>query len=128
VCQLSRVEAVGFGIGKDACDARTNPATWHAHLRGSGVPRATEKLEAGPKYKNQELVFATPTGRALNLRNVVNRHFKPILEAAKLPKAIRRGPSARGRVRAPVPPATRRRCAAARPPRDRSAGASLLPH
>ncbi|MBI3759664.1 MAG: site-specific integrase [Deltaproteobacteria bacterium] len=51
--------------------------------------QAAEKLKAGASYENQDLVFATPTGEPLNLRNVVNRHFKPILEAAKLPKSIR---------------------------------------
>jgi integrase len=51
--------------------------------------QAAEKLKAGPAYKNDDLVFATPTGEPLNLRNVVNRHFKPILEAAALPRSIR---------------------------------------
>lgn len=51
--------------------------------------QAAEKLKAGASYENQDMVFATPTGESLNLRNVVNRHFKPILEVAKLPKTIR---------------------------------------
>lgn len=51
--------------------------------------QAAEHLAAGPEYSNQQLVFATPTGEPLDIRNLVNRHFKKILEAAKLPNAVR---------------------------------------
>jgi integrase len=51
--------------------------------------QAEERLAAGPEYSNKQLVFATPTGEPLDIRNLVNRHFKKVLEAAKLPKSVR---------------------------------------
>lgn len=51
--------------------------------------QAEQRLEVGPKYANHDLVFATPVGGPLNERNVVNRCFKPIVEAAGLPKSFR---------------------------------------
>lgn len=51
--------------------------------------QAEQKLKAGAKYQDHDLVFAGPKGHALQLRNLVNRHFKPILAAAKLRKEFR---------------------------------------
>jgi len=51
--------------------------------------QATERLAAGPKYTDHNLVFATATGEPLHERNVVNRHFKPLLRAAGLPDSFR---------------------------------------
>ena len=51
--------------------------------------QASERLAAGAEYSNQQLVFATPTDEPLDIRNLVNRHFKRLLEAAKLPKSVR---------------------------------------
>jgi integrase len=51
--------------------------------------QAEQKLKAGEKYENHDLVFTGPKGHAIQLRNLVNRHFKPILRAAKLPEDIR---------------------------------------
>lgn len=51
--------------------------------------QAEERLAAGPKYAQHNLVFATAMGEPLDERNVVNRHFKPILKAAGLPMSVR---------------------------------------
>jgi integrase len=48
-----------------------------------------ERLKAGAEYKNLDLVFATGTGQPLIRLNVVQKHFKPILERAKLPATLR---------------------------------------
>lgn len=47
------------------------------------------RLEAGADYRNLDLVFATLEGQPLIRLNVVQKHFKPILERAKLPKTLR---------------------------------------
>ena len=44
-----------------------------------------ERLKAGPDYKNLDLVFATGEGQPLIRLNIVQKHFKPILERASLP-------------------------------------------
>ena len=56
-----------------------------AHRRRQNEAR----LEAGADYKNLDLVFATLEGQPLIRLNVVQKHFKPILERAKLPKTLR---------------------------------------
>lgn len=47
------------------------------------------RLEAGADYRNLDLVFATLEGQPLIRLNVVQKHFKPILERANLPKTLR---------------------------------------
>lgn len=47
--------------------------------------QAREKLRA-KQYKDHDLVFAGKTGEPPDQRNIVNRHFKPILKKAKLPE------------------------------------------
>lgn len=51
--------------------------------------QAEERMKAGPQYKNLDLVFATGEGQPLIRLNVVQKHFKPILERAKLPGTVR---------------------------------------
>jgi integrase len=51
--------------------------------------QAAERLAAGPEYQNHDLVFASETGGPVEERNLVNRHFKKIIGAAKLPEEIR---------------------------------------
>ena len=51
--------------------------------------QAEERLAKGPKYENQNLVFASSTGRPLDQINLVRRHFKPILKHAGIPKEFR---------------------------------------
>lgn len=47
------------------------------------------RLKAGPDYQNHDLVFATGDGTPLLLRNLIRRHFRPILKRAKLPETLR---------------------------------------
>ncbi len=51
--------------------------------------QAEERLKAGPKYQAHDLVFANSEGSPLMRRNLVRRHFKPILKRAGLPESIR---------------------------------------
>jgi integrase len=48
-----------------------------------------ERLKAGASYQNYDLVFATGEGTPLLRRNIVRRHFKPILKRAGLPESLR---------------------------------------
>jgi integrase len=48
-----------------------------------------ERLKAGPDFKNLDLVFATGEGQPLIRLNIVQKHFKPILERANLPATLR---------------------------------------
>jgi integrase len=51
--------------------------------------QAEERLKAGPKYQNNDLIFATSEGTPIMMRNLLRRHFKPILKRAELPETIR---------------------------------------
>lgn len=53
-----------------------------AHRRIQGEAR----LKAGPAYENNDLVFAITAGTPHNLRNLTQRHFRPILTRAGTPK------------------------------------------
>lgn len=55
------------------------------HLARQGAVR----LKAGAAYKDLGLVFANESGHPLREHNLIVRHFKPILDRAKLPKEIR---------------------------------------
>ena len=58
-------------------------------LRSHRIHQAEWRLKQGEAYVNKDLVFASETGQPLNERNLVNRHFKPILRAAGLPETLR---------------------------------------
>jgi integrase len=58
-------------------------------LREHRRQQAAERLAAGPRYQNLDLVFATETGTPIDLRNLAQRHFKAVLKAAGLPTTIR---------------------------------------
>jgi integrase len=51
--------------------------------------QAEERLRAGADYQVNDLVFATREGTPLSHRNLLKRHFKPILKRAGLPDSIR---------------------------------------
>jgi integrase len=51
--------------------------------------QAEDRLKAGPKYENNDLVFATREGGPLMTRNVDRRHYKPLLRRAELSTAFR---------------------------------------
>jgi integrase len=61
------------------------PAETMRALREHKVRQNKERLQAGERYTDNGLVFATQLGRALDLKNAAARHFKPLLRAAGLP-------------------------------------------
>ncbi len=54
-------------------------------LKRHGKRQAEEKMRIGALYRDEDLVFASEIGTALDAQNVVNRSFKPLLERAGLP-------------------------------------------
>jgi integrase len=80
-----------FGEPKTARSRRSIPlpATTLRALAEHRRGQAEERLKAGPDYQQHDLVFATPTGGPLTPNNLKRRHFRPILERAKLPKGFR---------------------------------------
>jgi integrase len=44
-----------------------------------------ERLKAGPKYANHNLIFASNNGQPLDWRRTVADHFRPLLKKADLP-------------------------------------------
>ena len=56
-----------------------------SHLAKQGAAR----LQAGAAYTDLSLVFANESGQPLREHNLIVRHFKPVLDRAKLPKEIR---------------------------------------
>jgi integrase len=51
--------------------------------------QAEERLKAGPCYQNFDLVFAGGEGNPVCSLDIIRRHFKPTLERAGLPQALR---------------------------------------
>lgn len=51
--------------------------------------QAEARLKAGAKYQQNDLVFASTDGTPLMHRNILRRHFKPILKRAGLPASFR---------------------------------------
>ncbi len=54
-------------------------------LNRHSARQAEWQLNMGATYVDQDLMFATELGGPLQIRNVVMRHFKPLLRRAKLP-------------------------------------------
>jgi integrase len=65
------------------------PTSVSVNLREHKRHQAEQRLRTGPKYQNNDLVFATAEGGPLMPRNLLSRHFKPILKVAGLPKKVR---------------------------------------
>lgn len=65
------------------------PASTMRALAEHRRQQAAERLKAGATYQQHDLVFATPEGGPLAPRNLKRRHFRPILEQAKLPADFR---------------------------------------
>ncbi|MDQ3651106.1 MAG: site-specific integrase [Acidobacteriota bacterium] len=80
-----------FGEPKTARSRRSIPlpASTLRALTEHRRQQAAERLKAGAAYQQNDLVFATPEGGPLASRNLKRRHFRPILERAKLPKDFR---------------------------------------
>ena len=52
--------------------------------RPRSPPALTERVGAS-SYEDADLVFATRKGTPLDAQNIINRHFKPLLQRAGLP-------------------------------------------
>jgi len=80
-----------FGEPKTAKSRRQIPlpASTLRALAEHRRQQAAERLKAGADYQSHDLVFATPDGGPLAPRNLKRRHFRPILERAKLPADFR---------------------------------------
>jgi len=86
---VRRVKGGGwfFGEPKTPKSRRTIPLPLYlvrklqTHRRKQGE----WKLKRGTKYQNNDLVFATPKGTPLSMRNLERRHFKLLLQNGSLP-------------------------------------------
>jgi len=58
-------------------------------LRVHKSRQAAQRLKAGIKYQNFDLVFAAQNGQPLENNRLRNRYFKPLLKKAGLPATIR---------------------------------------
>ena len=80
-----------FGEPKTSRSRRTLPLPMSLvgalieHRRKQGESR----LKKGADYQNNDLVFATSEGTPILLRNLVRRHFRPVITRAKLSESFR---------------------------------------
>ena len=58
-------------------------------LKSHKKEQTERRLLLGEEYTNHDFVFASENGSPMNERNIVLRHFKPILKKAGLPEDIR---------------------------------------
>jgi integrase len=58
-------------------------------LREHRKDQNLQRLAAGSEYEAHQLVFAGPTGRPPQYRNLIRHHFKPLLAKAGLPSSTR---------------------------------------
>ncbi len=65
------------------------PGTLTKALREHKRTQNEERLRIGSEWQANDLVFCTLTGTPLNFQNLTQRHFKPALEKADLPKTVR---------------------------------------
>lgn len=72
---------------KTAASRRGIPLTRQAlaALRAQRVRQVAERLKAGDRWEEHDLVFPNPWGRPANHRPVTDDHFKPALRRAGLP-------------------------------------------
>ena len=80
-----------FGEPKTSKSRRSIPLTTSLvlALKEHKRKQAEERLKAGPKYQNLDLVFANVEGGPLMPHNLIVRHFKPILKKAELSESLR---------------------------------------
>lgn len=80
-----------FGESKTSRSRRSMPLPFSLvqALARHKREQAEERLQAGPAYASQDLVFATSEGGPLMPQNLFRRHYRPILKRAGLPKSIR---------------------------------------
>ena len=75
-----------FGEPKSSRSRRTIPIprTLVTELADHRRKQGESRLKKGADYQNNDLVFATSDGTPIILRNLVRRHFQPVLNRAKL--------------------------------------------
>ena len=80
-----------YGEPKTARSRRTVtfPKSVASVLRTHRAKQAEIRLKLGATYGSENLVFATIDGKPLNIRNLTQRHFKPILKKAGLSEKFR---------------------------------------
>lgn len=65
------------------------PASVVSALVAHKRQQSEERLKAGAAYQNHDLIFASLEGTPLMMRNLLRRHFKPILKRAKISQDMR---------------------------------------
>lgn len=80
-----------FGEPKTARSRRTVtfPDPLARLLRTYKAKQSEVKLKLGTAYSSENLVFSTVEGTPLNIRNLTQRHFKPLLKRANLSASFR---------------------------------------
>jgi integrase len=80
-----------FGEPKTSRSRRTMPIprSLVAELADHRRKQAESRLKKGADYQNNDLLFASGEGTPILLRNLVRRHFQPLLTRAKLSPTLR---------------------------------------
>jgi len=80
-----------FGEPKTSRSRRTIPIpkSLVSELVDHRRKQAESRLKKGADYQNNDLVFASGEGTPIILRNLVRRHFQPVLTRAKLSPTLR---------------------------------------
>lgn len=80
-----------FGEPKTSRSRRTIPIprSLVGELADHRRKQAESRLKKGADYQNNDLVFASGEGTPIILRNLVRRHFQPLLARAKLSLTLR---------------------------------------
>lgn len=60
-----------------------------SELKQLRIHQIEEKLAAGGNYIDEDFVFAGHTGQPLDERNIIRRHFKPLLERSGISTRVR---------------------------------------
>ena len=68
--------------GDKSCCHRWPSRRWN----GTGSGKHEERLQIGPAWEENDLVFANHLGRPLSSQNLTQRHFYPLLQRLSLPK------------------------------------------
>jgi integrase len=64
----------------------TIPKTVEQTLQRHRKEHVEQRLQGGPEYQDHGLVFAVSNGSPLDWKVVVQRHFKPVVKRARLPR------------------------------------------
>jgi len=90
--QAQRVQHLGIVIKEPKWHSNRTvalPDVTVRALRMHKVQQTAERLQAGHRWVDRDLVFTTAIGTAISASNLVRRNFKPLLERAGLPRPVR---------------------------------------